>query len=89
VNDFDTTVVGPLVDVRLAVGDDDHLLAVQVAVQGLFESLRRPVASFAVALLLGDDPVHQIPDVAEDGLELGPLSPALQKRPHLPAPASP
>ena len=89
VNDTHAAIFDARVDVGLAVGDDDDPLAVQVAVESLLEPLRRPVAALAVGLLLGDDALDEIPDIPEDGLELGPLRPGLDEAPQLPAPSAP
>ena len=71
----DAAVGGALVDVGLAVGDDDDLLALQVAAEGLLEPLRasrRPPSPSAS--LLGDEPLDQLAHVAQDGLELRALA---------------
>src|SRR5207247_2551761 len=74
-NDGDPPIPGALVNVRLAVGDDDHLLAVQVPVQRLLQALGRPGATLAVRLLLGNQAIDEIANVPEDGFEFRPLRP--------------
>jgi hypothetical protein len=56
-----------LVEVGLAVGDDDDALTVQVAVEGLFQAARGPLAGEVVALVR--HALHQFADVLQDGLE--------------------
>ena len=87
--DRDAAVLHPLVNVGLAVGDDHHLLAVKVAVQRVLQPLGSPGASFAIGLLLRDDPIDEIADVPQDRLELGAVRPATQEAAQLVAPPAP
>jgi dihydrodipicolinate reductase-like protein len=85
----DLALLRALVYVRLAVGDDDDLLAMQVAAERLFQALWCPGAAFLLGLLLVDDPIDQIADVSKDRLELGPIRTTPEKAPDLVAPVSP
>ena len=67
VEDPDRAVLGPIVDVGLAVGDDDDPLAAQVAVQHLPQPLRGP--GRAAPGLLGRQRGDQVSNVAEQRLE--------------------
>ena len=70
-NDDDTAVLGPSMDVRFPIRDDDDSLAVQVPAERLLEPLWRPVAALAVGFLLGNDAIDELADIPEDGPELG------------------
>jgi len=68
--DLDGALGGAVVDVGLAVGEDDDLLPREVADQGLLELLRAPAAPLAVHLALGGDALDQLAHVADDRQEL-------------------
>ena len=82
-------VARALVDVGLAVRDDHHPLAVQVAAQRVLEPLRRPEAAQAVRLPLRGEALDQVAHVAEEGPELGRRALAPDEPPQLVAPAPP
>ena len=89
VDDGDAAIRGPLVDVGLPIRDDDDLLAMQIAVERLFEPLGSPVSAFPVGFLLGDDAVDQVANVAEDRLKLRSLRAAPEETAELAAPPAP
>ena len=88
-NDDDTAVLGPFVDVGFPIRDDDDFLAVQVAVERLLEPLRRPVAALAVGFFLGDDAIDELADIPQDRPELGVRRPASEEASELVAPTAP
>ena len=69
VQDLDAAVLGAVVDVGLAVGEYDDLLAGEMADQGLFQALRAPGAALSVKLALGGEAFDQFAHVADDGQE--------------------
>ena len=84
--DLDAAVRRTLVYVRLAVGQDDDLFAVQVEVQCLLQALRGPLPGSVVPLV--GHAANQLAYVAEYRLELPPLlSPAPQHAAQFFAPA--
>ncbi len=66
--DFDSAFCCVLMDVRLAVCQDDDLLSMQVPVQGLLQALRRPQPG-SVLPIVGHAP-DQLAHIAENGLKL-------------------
>ena len=78
-----------LVDVGLAVGDDDDALPVQVPAQRVLESLRRPEAPLALRLALGREPLDEVADVPQERSELGARHLPAHEPAHLVAPPAP
>ena len=69
----DAPVALAFVDVRLAIRDDHHFLAVQMPSQRQLQALRRPGAPFEFGFPLDHDPFDQIANIAHDGLKFGTL----------------
>ena len=81
--DFDPAIVRVLVDVGLAICQNDDLLAVQMPVQGLFQAFRGP-QSGSVFPIVGHA-ANQFAHVAENGLKFPVLlSAAAQQAAQLP-----
>ncbi len=68
-------IAAAFVDIGLAIGEHDHLLAGEVAHQRLLEMLRVPRAGRPVHLALGGDALDQLTHVSHDGQKL--LAPRL------------
>jgi len=70
VEDAHAPVGIPFVDVRLAVGDHDHLLAPQMAAQHVAQPLRRPGAGALRGASFGGELLGELADVLQERLEL-------------------
>src|SRR5688572_30285256 len=82
-------ILGFLVHIRLAIGEDHHLLSAQIPVQRSLESLGIPRATLPIALLLGDDAIDEFAHVSHDRLELRTRCPAPEPPAQVVAPTAP